>query len=67
MKSNLVYLYYFSDEYCQSFLSPVTRNPHTLLAFRAHSQITVPALAFTSKPGKPIDGEGPKRGVGGTS
>ena len=47
MKSNLVCSCYFSDECCQSFLSPVARNPHTLLAFRAHSQITVPALAFT--------------------
>ena len=67
MKSNFVHSCYFSDECCQSFLSPVTRNPHTLLAFRAHSQITVPALAFTSKPGKPIEREGPRRGAGETS
>ena len=61
VKSNLVYSCYFSNECCQSFLPPVARNPHTSLAFRAHSQITVPALAFTSKPGKPIEGERPGR------
>ena len=59
MKSNLVYSCYFSKECCQSSLPPVSRNPHTSLAFRAHSQITVPALAFTSKPGKPIEVERP--------
>ena len=67
MKSNLVYSCYFSDECCQSFLSPGARNAHTLLAFRAHSQITVPALAVTSKPGKAIEGERPRRGAEVTS
>ena len=48
-------------------VSSCSQSPYTLLAFRAHSQITVPALAFTSKPGKPIEGEGPRRGAGGAS
>ena len=35
MKSNLVYSCYFSDECCQSFLSPVARNPHILCSLSA--------------------------------